>query len=276
MLSNAGSGSVHCKRWDPAVILLIVLLIVSDANAWTTPHPWNGSGIHHKDNPFFLSRIHQTCVSTQKWRSEIGRSWRVNSEPDRDGSERSVNADEKSNLASVIYNDFMPHPNPSVNALEVVQLCMETLLGRQPFSLYENSGLEVCFEFSSDRCRAANGGSLEKFIQYASNPVFGFLTDASSYSILSVGPIIPSTLNRGAMQTVLMEACQTRFTKTETPSPRATVEPSAAPSSSNGPTNQPERKRFLWTLQQERRPPLQGCWMIHEVIYVRNAINLTT
>jgi hypothetical protein len=32
-----------------------------------------------------------------------------------------------------------------------------------------------------------------------------------------------------------------------------------------------EPRTFLWTLQQERRPPLQGCWIIHEVLYVKNA-----
>jgi hypothetical protein len=31
----------------------------------------------------------------------------------------------------------------------------------------------------------------------------------------------------------------------------------------------------LWTLQQERRPPRQGCWLIHEVLYVKNAFELT-
>lgn len=34
-------------------------------------------------------------------------------------------------------------------------------------------------------------------------------------------------------------------------------------------------RTFLWTLQQERRPPRQGCWIIHEVIYVKNAFQLT-
>jgi hypothetical protein len=35
-------------------------------------------------------------------------------------------------------------------------------------------------------------------------------------------------------------------------------------------------RRFLWTMQRERRPPRQNCWAIHEVVYVRNAFMLTT
>jgi hypothetical protein len=30
--------------------------------------------------------------------------------------------------------------------------------------------------------------------------------------------------------------------------------------------------RFLWTLQQERRPPLAGCWLVRQCLYVENAI----
>jgi hypothetical protein len=68
----------------------------------------------------------------------------------------------------------------------------------------KNAGLEVCFYFSSDRCRAALGGSVEDFILYASNPTFGSMTNANEYVVLSVGPIIPATMTRGAMQTVLI------------------------------------------------------------------------
>mmetsp|Transcript_20042 Transcript_20042/g.41923 ORF Transcript_20042/g.41923 Transcript_20042/m.41923 type:complete len:93 (+) Transcript_20042:2313-2591(+) len=35
-------------------------------------------------------------------------------------------------------------------------------------------------------------------------------------------------------------------------------------------------KRFLWTLQRERRPPRQGFWLIHEVVYTKNSRELTT
>lgn len=46
------------------------------------------------------------------------------------------------------YDDFLPRPNPNRDALEVVQLCMDTLLQGMA-----GAGLEVCFDFSSDQCR---------------------------------------------------------------------------------------------------------------------------
>jgi hypothetical protein len=74
--------------------------------------------------------------------------------------------------------------------------------------------------------------------------VFGYLVNCNDWETLSIGPVIEGTATRGAMQTVLMAAF--------------------AGSSA-------EPRTFLWTLQRERRPPLQGCWIIHEVLYVKNA-----
>jgi hypothetical protein len=144
------------------------------------------------------------------------------------------------------YDDFLPQPNPSLAPSDVLSACMATLQSRRA------AGLEVCFNFSSDRCRAAIGGSLEKFAEYATNPVFGYLVQCGDYEVLNVGPEITGTPTRGAMQTILMEAKQGED--------RAIDEFS---------------RRFLWTFQKERRPPRQNCWVIHEVIYVKNAYLLT-
>lgn len=151
------------------------------------------------------------------------------------------------------YDDFLPQPNSEWNALGVVEACMDIMLERK------DAGLEVCFNFSSDRCRAALGGSLEKFAQYATNPVFGYLVNCQDYKIISVGPVIEGTPTRGAMQTVLMDAQQQHAKGDSVEEEREPV----------------DARRFLWTLQKERRPPRQGFWVIHEVIYVRNALNLT-
>jgi hypothetical protein len=145
------------------------------------------------------------------------------------------------------YSDFLPQPDPNLDAIDVVNSCMSVLLDSR------DAGLEVCFHFSSDRCRAALGGSLERFRTYATNPVFGYLVNCNDYTIVSIGPEIAGTATRGAMRTVLMDAISTDSSK-----------------------EQRDERRFLWTLQKERRPPRQNCWMIHEVIYVRNAFDLTT
>lgn len=159
------------------------------------------------------------------------------------------------------YNDFLPSPHPSLTAVDVVSACMNTLLLES-----RTAGLEVCFHFSSDRCRAAIGGSLEEFRNYSENPTFGFLIQCQAWEIVKVGDIISGTAHRGDMQTILMRA-----TTRERNAPRAQSSMAAAASNDSAKQEEQEERRFLWTLQQERRPPLQDCWMVHEVLYVENA-----
>jgi hypothetical protein len=150
------------------------------------------------------------------------------------------------------YPDFLPHPHPSLTAEQIVRFCMDS------FVEYPNNshvGLEVCFSFSSDQCRAALGGSFMEFTEYAQNPTFQYLITTPSYSLVSIGPIIPGTAHRGSMQTILMEI-ESKMNDDDSSSEAA-------------------RRRFLWTLRKERRPPRQDCWLIHEVLYVKNAFHQT-
>jgi hypothetical protein len=152
--------------------------------------------------------------------------------------------------AAIEYDDFLPNPHPDFSATDVVTVCMNTLIDRK-----DGGGLEVCFNFSSDQCRAAVGGSLDNFAEYATNPVFKFLVQCHEWNTVSVGSVIPGTPTRGAMQTVLMDAIL----------PEASLQAG----------DDDGARRFLWTLQQERRPPRQGYWVVHSVIYVKNAYQLT-
>ena len=92
---------------------------------------------------------------------------------------------------------------PTLTAEDVVTACMDAML--QNDVPWLNHGLETCFDFSSDRCRASLGGNLDDFITYASNPTFGSMTNAIKYDIVNVGPIIAGTPTRGSMQTVLVK-----------------------------------------------------------------------
>jgi hypothetical protein len=96
-----------------------------------------------------------------------------------------------------------------LTAQNVVISCMDAMM--QNDVPWLNHGLEICFDFSSDRCRAALGGSLDDFISYASNPTFGSLVNAKTYDIVNVGPIIAGTATRGSMQTVLVKITQHKF-----------------------------------------------------------------
>lgn len=184
-------------------------------------------------------------------------------------------------------------PNPNMSALQVATVLIEALHNCPN----PHESLELCFHFSSDRCRAAVGGNLKAFVKYANNPTFGSLVHCQDWRVLSVGSIIPGSLHRGDMQTVLIQ-----ITKPLTV--RAALEIKAREERKSGrrrPTieermrarEQRERdlhlidkedgagdfmnkeadgkKTFLWTLQKERRPPRQDCWLVHEVLYQRNA-----
>ena len=188
-----------------------------------------------------------------------------------------------------MYSDLLPNPNPTFQAIDVVTACMDTFL-QNPHDT--KIGLDVCFAFSNDRCRAAIGGNINEFYQYATNPTFAYLTSSVSYQVVSIGPTINGTAHRGAMQTVLLEVIPSITTSMTTststiPSPnvkystRTDQRIKCASVNTNDDDDKtldrtsPTPRRFLWTLQQERRPPLQNCWMIHEVLYTKNAFQQT-
>jgi len=80
--------------------------------------------------------------------------------------------------------------------------------------------------------------------------------------------MINGTVTRGAMQTVLMEAREAGAAATS-------VEKNEDDDEEDGDEDKHGGRKFLWTLQKERRPPRQGCWIIHEVLYVKNAFQQT-
>jgi hypothetical protein len=196
-------------------------------------------------------------------------------------------------------------PNPELTALQVTTLLMDALQN----SPNPKDSLNLCFQFSSDRCRAAVGGTVEEFVKYATNPIFGSLVHCQHYEVVSVGPIIPGSIHRGDMQTVLIEitkpltvqaAIQSKATDDRrTGRRRPTIEERIRQRETQqrqqaydndeddddddedgyGGTMKREedgKKTFIWTLQKERRPPRQNCWLVHEVLFRQNAWFQTT
>ena len=154
-----------------------------------------------------------------------------------------------------IIESELPTPHPDIQPDEVVSICLNALQDNNNPS--PNAGLEVNFNFSSDRCRAALGGDLKSFIEYASNPTFGSMLECHDWCVLNTGPLIAGTNTRGPMQTVLVEV-----------TPKSKI-------NNFGKASNEEKRNFLWTIQRERRPPRANCWLIHEVIYTKNAFSLT-
>ena len=167
----------------------------------------------------------------------------------------------------------LPIPNTDWTPVQVVQTCMNYLqTNNEP---YTDSGLEVCYNFSSDSCRMANGGSFESFLLKANNPVFQTLVNCQSYQILNIGPEIQGTQTRGTMQTVLINV----IPKTIIYPPKLNswgeviITKDIEDDEANRNNNNNER-RFLWTLMKERRPPRQGYFLVHECIACDNAYAL--
>ena len=150
----------------------------------------------------------------------------------------------------------LPTSNDSMTPEEVVTTCMTYLQGKGDISTLmeeELAGLEICYNFSSDSCRMANGGSLESFLQRANNPVFRTMVGCARWEVVNVGPTIVGTATRGSMQTVLIGVVP-RFGE-------------------KGDTQQRYRndRQFLWTIVKERRPPRQGHCLVYECVSVENA-----
>ena len=172
---------------------------------------------------------------------------------------RGIDYEAIENGSAAEYSDFdtnmilLPMPNELMTPEEVVSTCMSYLqTNSQHAPSNENAGLEICYNFSSDSCRMANGGSLESFLQYANNPVFQSMVDCDKWGVLNVGSEIPGTNTRGAMQTVLIHVVPKKIEGAKR-----------------------NDRKFLWTLMKERRPPRQGYFLVHECIAVDNAFAQT-
>ena len=75
--------------------------------------------------------------------------------------------------------------------------------------------------------------------------------------------VIDGTLTRGALCKVVVQV-----------SPREFV--IDGPHSVRGRIGKPPMRAFLWTLQQQRRPPHIGAWRLYQVLAIDHALELTT
>jgi hypothetical protein len=93
--------------------------------------------------------------------------------------------------------------------------------------------------------------------------------------------IIPGTETRGALATQVVRVT-TQKVRCRLPNPMmrlVTVSRLAHFSWSNSDyfcvRKQGSVRPFLWTLQQERRPPQAGCWLVRQCLYMDNAYSET-
>jgi len=148
-----------------------------------------------------------------------------------------------------------PYPHIGLNALTAVEACLDTLIDHVHYR-DQRFGLEQCYHFSNEHCKAKLGGSLESFEQFIRSPIYGALAECLWYQIDHVGPLSPGDRSRGEMQTVLVDAFPSNDIEEE-----------------DGSSNATHRRRFIFTMMKERNPasPFENCWLIHDVTYVPNA-----
>ncbi|CAM9301686.1 unnamed protein product [Ectocarpus sp. 8 AP-2014] len=121
-------------------------------------------------------------------------------------------------------------PSPALPPTQVIGLLMAALQRNDDPA--ENDGLRTVFEFSSGMCRRAVGGTAESFIKEARYSVFGATVGCQSFTLEPMSMVA----DRLATQVVSVVASDGR------------------------------QRRFLWTLERQRRPPDAGKWLIYGVV----------
>ncbi|KAG8469067.1 hypothetical protein KFE25_007585 [Diacronema lutheri] len=145
-------------------------------------------------------------------------------------------------------------PHPNLGPSDVVRtLCLALQHNNVP---RERAGLSRLYDFCTFEARSAltarqGARTRERFEQYAHSPAFAELVNSAHHHV-APATIIPGTQTRGALATVIVsvEGFAADGSRGGLPGEAADVAP----------------KRFRWLLQQERRPPHEGCWFVNEVV----------
>ena len=145
---------------------------------------------------------------------------------------------------------------------EVVQFCMDALKTNDDPS--PDAGKWINWELGGDMIRSIHGGDPANFLKWSRrSPVYDCLVNCDDFYVdLDTLTHIPGTPTRGALCKVVVHV---------TPS-EAVVD---GPRSVRGRIGKPPSRSFLWTMQQQRRPPRIGAWLIYQVLAIDHAFELT-
>ena len=158
-------------------------------------------------------------------------------------------------------------PSPELGALEMAKVLCTALRDQD-----EATALCTLFEFTTPQGRVAlappapragRRSSVDEatFVQTASHPLLCLL-GCDSFRILGEPTVIPPTQTREGLATVKIEVNPRTSSRllSRLSSSSASVERSLA---ADGEAPLPPRQ-FVLSLEQQRRPPLQGCWLLKE------------
>ena len=127
-----------------------------------------------------------------------------------------------------------------------------------------NAGLSRLFNFATYECRAAltarKGKETEaRFVRYADSPALIALLGCDSFELTQPPTVIPGTQTRGALATQIVLVREARGFRYKSGHER--------PAEQVGTLHE---ENYLFTLEQQRRPPLAGCWMVKELLPMRH------
>ena len=146
-------------------------------------------------------------------------------------------------------------PSARLTPHDVVISCMVALQENDNMDLVLNRGLDwgrrFNWNFFGGMVRANWRGSVDEFCREARNNPTGMAGCEWFNTVEETIAVIPGTQTRGATCKMVVD-----------------VRPL---------DGRPMKERkFLWTLEQERRPPQAGCWLISSVLAVDRAIDVLT
>ncbi len=170
-----------------------------------------------------------------------------------------------------------PLPEKPTRALAPRQLVDSALTALVPTTtaatttatITQDDALRRLFAHATYECRAAltarkGKDCADRFVQHApSSHALGAILRAYSYAISAETTLIAGTPTRGALATQVVAIQELASPRHPSGHLRSEEERTATASEMN-------EELFLFTLQQERRPPLDDCWLVHGIVPMRH------
>jgi len=198
-------------------------------------------------------------------------------------------------MGNVIISETM-EPIPELSAEDMVRTICEGL--RRNDLPHSDAGIERLYHFTTPQGRVSiapppprsglqGGVSLEYWMDNAASSALGALTFCSSFKLVGEPQITPATNTRGQFATILVEVGNSPLEdesdkraalRVLANAPDSFLEEVQAIVRSGSmdlpvpPVENQIKTRFWFSLEQERRPPLAGCWLLKEILPLKKTV----
>ena len=157
-------------------------------------------------------------------------------------------------------------PSPDLSPEAVVSLLCRGLQYNDVPMI--DSGLRRVYEFATFECRAAltsrkgARSGVERFVEFAD---LWTIPHCKDFRPMGEATLIPGTETRGALATMTVEVDEALGFRFRSGYERTDLAVDAD-SQQGGDRDGTKTELYLFTLTQERRPPLAGCWLLQAVL----------